>query len=101
MQAHGKTVKSSFEHVWLKDSLPFGRLGGRIQFWSQDKASKVDSMLYEVLFDELGNACLGDDQNFYSSIVNGRPEFQSALRQIALGVVNAIHRVLDSVGSNK
>lgn len=83
--------------MWLKDSLSFPKLGGRVRFWIQNKDIKDESICYEVIFDSFGNARLANEKYFGHVINSNNSEYKTTLRQILLGIVNGIHGKLDTV----
>ncbi len=97
VHAHGKVLKSTFEHVWLANHLPTPRLGGRIQFVDETRDRYASPVIYEILFDTLGNARLGNSKFFGHSIRRDATDRLETLRRIALGLINAIHENMDTV----
>jgi hypothetical protein len=96
--AHGKTLRSHYEHVWMvaKES-PKPRLGGRIQFFAETLHGEPRPMVYEILFDAIGDARVDKSRFFGNTIRKEEPEQREALRRIALAIINAIHANMDTV----
>ncbi len=97
VRAHGKVLKSNFEHVWLAGDLPVPRLGGRIQFVDETRDREASPVLYEILFDTAGNSRLGSSKFFGHSIRRDATDRLETLRRIALGIINAIHDNMDTL----
>lgn len=97
VRAHGQALTSRFDHVWLVDDLPKPRLGGRIQFFAETAEREASPMLYEILFDTLGNARLGSSKFFGHGIRKDATDRLETFRRIALGIINAIHDNMDRV----
>lgn len=96
--AHGKTLRSHYEHVWLKtQETPKPRLGGRIQFFADTLHGAPPPMVYEILFDAIGDARVDSSRFFGNTIRKDEPEQREALRRIALALINAIHENMDTV----
>jgi hypothetical protein len=96
--AHGKTLRSHYEHVWLATrETPKPRLGGRIQFFADALHGAPPRMVYEILFDASGDARVDASRFFGNTIRKDDPEQREALRRIALSLVNAIHESMDTV----
>lgn len=93
--AHGKAVYSTFGHVWHDDGQSYPRLMGRMQFWLRGRKPEDDAVVYETLFDSPGNLKLGSDKYFSKALTE--QDYPSVLRSISLGLINEIHRSLDTV----
>lgn len=97
VRAHGKAYKARYDHVWLASGLPVPRLGGRIQFFDDASPGDAGAAMYEIVFDELGSARLGQSKFFGHNIRKDATDLPETLRRIALGVINAIHDDMDTV----
>jgi hypothetical protein len=54
-------------------------------------------MLFEILFDHLGNARLGDEKYFSNSITGDRNALEETVRRFLLALANSIHAKLDTI----
>jgi hypothetical protein len=97
VRAHGKMLHSQYEHVWLTDKTSKPRLGGRIQFYMETRQGEAAPVIYEILFDTLGNARVDHSRFFGNSIRKEDPELREALRRISLAIISAIHENMDRV----
>ncbi|HKB60930.1 MAG TPA: hypothetical protein VKC56_12910 [Gallionellaceae bacterium] len=97
VRAHGKLLHSRYEHVWLTDKTSRPRLGGRLQFHLEARQGDNSQVIYEILFDALGNARIDHSHFFGNSIRKEDPELREALRRISLAIINAIHDSMDRV----
>lgn len=97
VRAHGKAYKTSYEHVWLDTGLKIPRLGGRIQFFDETKERDAASAIYEITFDELGDARLSRSKFFGHNIRKDAEDLLETIRRIALGIINAIHNDMETV----
>lgn len=98
--AHGIALKGRFDHVWVNSGGASNQLAGRIRFVRQSNDGRDDGeVLYQIIFDALGNARLGAGQNVSASINPETEDFENTCRAVALGLINAIHSDMDSLGS--
>ncbi len=96
--AHGKTLRSHYDHVWMVTrETPKARLGGRIRFFADTLHGEPPPMVYEILFDAIGDARVDNSRFFGNTIRRDEPELREALRRISLAIVNAIHAHMDTV----
>ncbi|CAJ0744023.1 hypothetical protein R16034_04038 [Ralstonia edaphis] len=94
---HGFRVRMRFDHVWLKDGFPIARLGGRLRFIHVTTEGKDGDELFQVLFDNLGNARVGTEQGYFSSASSDPQELISFVRKTSLALANAVHAKMSIV----
>ncbi|WP_157381687.1 hypothetical protein [Burkholderia ubonensis] len=88
---HGFSVRMKYDHVWLKDGLPIARLGGRLRFTLVTSEGNDGDELFQVLFDQLGNARVGAEQGYFSSASSDPQDMTSFVRKTSLELANAVH----------
>lgn len=98
--AHGIVLKGRFDQVWLDNGRASKQLAGRIRFFRQSNDGRdFGEVLYQIVFDALGNSRLGEGKRFSASIIPGTEDFVNTYRSVALGLINAIHANMDSPGN--
>lgn len=88
---HGFSVRTRYDHVWLKDGHPIARLGGRLRFVCTTPEGKDGDELFRVLFDHLGNARVRAENGYDSSLSGDPQDVASFVRQPSPQLANAIH----------
>lgn len=95
VKANGVILRGRVDHVWIKGD-SFTWLAGRIRFFRKKNNGEDGDVLYQIIFDDIGNARLGDGNHFSESILPGE-SFKGTHRRIALGLLKSIHDSLDVI----
>ena len=92
VKAHGITLHSKSDHIWLNENT----LTGRIQFLLAGNTDLEKNVFYTILIDNLGNIGHGELTHHFSSRFTGTDaaEIIETLRRVVTGLLNAIHELI-------
>lgn len=97
VSAHGVNLIGRFDHIWMGNKqAPMPQLGGRIRFFAQDRdGHEVGEMLYQIIFDSLGNSRLGSGMHISGTIRPGTEGVENTYEKIAFDLIDVIHRKME------
>lgn len=95
VRAHGITLRSRANHVWL----PNNDLTARIQFFILNPDGSEGKCCYKIYINSLGNVGHGDlESNFFNQILQeDELEASQGARLIFAGLLAAIHKELSHI----